>query len=63
MAHTLTFTSLQMLLQWITWRQAQVQCGSPGVLPVTFGELFSIAEAAISGIAVEKVIQAAMRVL
>ena len=52
-----------MLLQWISWRQAQVQSGSPEAILVTFGELFSHAEAAMSGTEVEKVVQAAMRVL
>lgn len=52
-----------MLLQWIAWRQAQVESASPEAVPVTFGELFSLAEAAVSGTAVEKVIQAAKDVL
>ena len=43
-----------MLLQWITWRQAQVKSASPGAHPVTFGELFSYTEAAISGTEMEK---------
>ena len=52
-----------MLLQWITWRQAQVKSASPGAHPVTFEDLFSYTEAAISGTEMEKVVQAAKCVL